>query len=203
MKQAGGQTQSQNPLSRHDLDSLNLSSYLSLVFFGCLFLMEWMPQTQKIWGRAFVPDIKYFLQQVPASFSERCFHQGSFANSAHRLGEKFSAEHLHSPKSRGHSVPGRVSTWGVPCVRHGLKLERGQEPHQAGLCRSRSLDMAMGSYRGFEAGNGGTIGSAWVAMLPLWTSACRAADLLDFGKWGVVVWELKKWGLKLYFRRIA
>lgn len=72
-EQAGGQTLSQNPLSTHDLDSLNPSSYLNLLLF-----FNGMNATHMRNLRAFVPDVKYFLQQFPASFSELCFHQGSW-----------------------------------------------------------------------------------------------------------------------------
>lgn len=72
-ERAGGQTLSQNPLSTHDLDSLNPSFYLNLLLF-----FNGMKATNMRNLRAFVPDVKYFLQQFPASFSELCSHQGSW-----------------------------------------------------------------------------------------------------------------------------
>lgn len=72
-EQAGGQTLSQNPLSTHDLDSLNPSSYLNLLPF-----FNGMKATNMRNLRAFVPDVKCFLQQFPASFWELCCHQGSW-----------------------------------------------------------------------------------------------------------------------------
>lgn len=72
-EQAGGQTLSQNPLSTHDLDSLNPSSYLNLLPF-----FNGMKATNMRNLRAFVPDLKCFLQQFPAAFWELCCHQGSW-----------------------------------------------------------------------------------------------------------------------------
>lgn len=111
--------------------------------------------------RAFVPDINYFLQQLPTSFSKLYLRQGSLTNPADSVGrnsqQRVLVRKLPSQKSRGHPVPdgwvlevfsvsGMGQSWTGAGATSGWDLQ----------ARARSLDLAVGSYRGLWAEDGMT-----------------------------------------------